>query len=221
MKCSARATPTSHGGSPPSSILELRGLARVERKKYSGAIADYTRAIELRSDLEIGTRIRLLNRRGWAYYFADAPGLALADFEESLRLTPEQSDAVAGRGLARIRLGQWRLAVADAEAAVRSVKTSPTSEDGLIARREAYFNAARIHAQALEFAANEVPRQGERRRHPLSHLPQPRTRSAPAGAVQVPETERAKLLSDPAPQAAPPRLRSRAAAAARCRQSVE
>ena len=46
-------------------------------------------------------RSRLLNRRGWAYQYADATRLALADFEESLRLEPNQGDALGGRGLAR------------------------------------------------------------------------------------------------------------------------
>ena len=72
-------------------------------------------------------RTRLLNRRGWAYHFADAPRLALDDFEASLKLIEDQSDALGGRGLARIRLGDWRPAVADADAAVRLVKTMPRS----------------------------------------------------------------------------------------------
>src|SRR5262249_3578114 len=79
-----------------------------------------------------------------------------------LRLVPEQSDGLVGRGLARIRLGQWRPALADAEAAVRLAGTSSTGEDGTDARRQAYVNAARIYALAVEFAASEVTRQGER-----------------------------------------------------------
>src|SRR5690349_4698004 len=86
----------------------------------------------------------------------------MADLEGTLRLTPEQPHAPARRRLARIRHGQCPLDVAYAEAAVRLIQTSPKCDDGLIARREACFNAARIHAQALEFAANEVSRQGER-----------------------------------------------------------
>ena len=37
----------------------------------------------------------------------------------------EQGDALAGRGLARVRLGDWRPAVADAEAAVRLAQAAP------------------------------------------------------------------------------------------------
>ncbi|MFI5454072.1 MAG: protein kinase [Isosphaerales bacterium] len=147
---------------PTIEILEIRGLARVARQNYSGAIADYTRALDLRSDLDSGTRSRLLNRRGWAYHFADAPRLALDEFEASLKLDKDQSDAHAGRGLARVRLGDWRNAVADAEAAVRLARGSSASNEGLNDQAQAEFNAARIYAQAVEYAAREVGREGER-----------------------------------------------------------
>jgi tetratricopeptide (TPR) repeat protein len=149
--------------SPPTvEVLEIRGLARVERRDYPEAVADFTRAIDLRTDLESSAKARLLNSRGWAYHFADAPRLALSDFEASLRLVPEQGDALAGRGLARIRLGDWRPALADADAAVRLAATSPTGEAGPDARRRINLNAARIYALAVEYAAGEVTRQGDR-----------------------------------------------------------
>src|SRR5262249_48348697 len=125
-------------------------------------IADYTRAIEQEANLEPEIKTRLLNRRGWAYHFADAPRLALDDFEASLRLFANQSDGHAGRGLARVRLCDWKAAVADAEAAVRLVSNQPSGEGIADAERQARFNAARIYAQATEFAAAEVSRQGER-----------------------------------------------------------
>ena len=106
------------GKQPTVEVLEIRGLARLARQDYSGAIDDLRpgpRVCGPRRDPE--TRTRLLNQRGWAYHFADAPRLALDDFEASLKLDKDQSDALAGRGLARIRLGEWRPAVADAEAA--------------------------------------------------------------------------------------------------------
>jgi tetratricopeptide (TPR) repeat protein len=149
-------------GKPTVEILEIRGLARVAKRNQSGAIADYTRALELRADLDVATRSRLLNHRGWAFQFADAPRLALDDFEESLALVNDQSDAYAGRGLARVRLGDWRKAVTDAEAAVRLANRSTSAEGVLNDQLQADFNAARIYAQAVEFAARDVSRDGER-----------------------------------------------------------
>src|SRR5262249_58854583 len=82
---------------PTVEVLEIRGLARVARRQLSGAIADYTRAIELRPDLEPAGRARLLNRRGWAHHFADATRLALDDFEASLALVGHQGEGPTGR----------------------------------------------------------------------------------------------------------------------------
>jgi tetratricopeptide (TPR) repeat protein len=147
---------------PTVEILEISGLARLTTENYPGAISDLTRAIATLPEPQPEVKTRLLNRRGWAYHFADAPRLALADFEASLKLVDDQSDAFCGRGLARIRLGQWRLAVADADTAIRLTRLTPTSEDGADVKSQTYFNAARIYAQAVEYAAREVSREGQR-----------------------------------------------------------
>jgi len=152
-------------GNPSAEIFEIRGLARVARREYPAAIADFHRALELKPEREPVERSRLLNLRGWAYHFTDAPRLALADFEESLRLDPSQSDAYASRGLARIRLGQWRDAVADADVAIdraRAASAGSTDAEGRAAKVQALFNAARIYAMAADFAARDVSRRGER-----------------------------------------------------------
>jgi tetratricopeptide (TPR) repeat protein len=175
---------------PTPEVLELRGLARVARRDHAGAIADYTHALELRPAPEPALRTRLRNGRGWCYHFADAPRLALADFEAALRLDPEQSDALAGRGLAHVRLGAWRPAVADADAALRH------AAPGALAR--ARFNAARIYAQAVEpVAAEGAVRGAERVPLYLSY----RDRALELlrlALVDTPEAERAGLLEDPA-----------------------
>jgi tetratricopeptide (TPR) repeat protein len=152
-------------GRPVAAIFEIRGLARLQRRDYSAAIADYSRALELQPESEPAQRCRLLTLRGWAYHLADAPKLALSDFEESLGLEPNRSGALAGRGLTRIRLGQWRAAVADAEAAVHHVRGASgdsTIADARADEAQALYNAARIYALAVEFAAQEVSRRGER-----------------------------------------------------------
>jgi serine/threonine protein kinase/tetratricopeptide (TPR) repeat protein len=187
-------------GKPTVRILEVRGLAHVARKDYAAAISDFTRAIEVKPDPEPAVRTRLYNQRGWAYHFADAPRLALADFESSLRLTPDQADALGGRGLARIRLGLWQPALRDAEAAIRLAKSSPAATDeARRAQSQAFFNAARIYAQSIEFAAREVSREGERavvlyRRYRTRALELLKDALAP---ISDP-SRREQILSDPA-----------------------
>ena len=121
-----------HGGRPTPEIYRGRGLARMRLGDYPGAVDDYTRALELQPDGEIQAH------RGWAYFFSDSPRLALRDFEEAVRLNPDDSEACVGRGLARVALGHYRVAVADAEDALGRRINSP----------EMLHNAACIFARA-------------------------------------------------------------------------
>jgi len=90
-----------------------RGQARVRQGDFSGAVADYTQAVEQQRDASI------LTHRGWAYFFSDAWKLAEHDFDEAIKLDAQPGDAYVGRGLARVMLGDYRRAVADADEALR------------------------------------------------------------------------------------------------------
>ena len=133
-------------GKATSAIYQLRGLAREEKKDYAGAIEDCTNAM-----LFGGNRAMLLRRRGWLYIVADAPQLALHDFEGAIRLDAMNGDAFNGRGYARLRLGEHRQAVADAE---RALSVGEPKAD-------LYYKAARVYAVAAVAAAAEVRRKGQ------------------------------------------------------------
>ncbi len=90
-----------------------RGQARVQQGLFAGAVEDYTQAALLERDASI------LLHRGWAYFFTDAWKLAERDFVEAIQLDARSCDARIGRGLARIMLGDYRAAVADAEEVLR------------------------------------------------------------------------------------------------------
>ncbi len=107
------------GGRPVPDFYRGRGLARMQLGDYPGALDDYTRVLHAEPDAEIYAH------RGWAYFFADAWRLALADFDAALRLDPTTADAHTGRGLARVMLGRYREAVADAEEALRRPPAAP------------------------------------------------------------------------------------------------
>jgi tetratricopeptide (TPR) repeat protein len=93
--------------------LRARGEARVRLGDFAGAVEDYTQALLLKRDAS------LLEHRGWALFFSDAWKLAERDFDEAVRLANTPGDAQVGRGLARVMLGDYRRAVADAEAVLR------------------------------------------------------------------------------------------------------
>jgi len=124
-----------------AAIYELRGLARASSKDHAGAIEDFTRAIALRPE-----RAVLYVRRGVLYLVSDAPKLARHDFAEAIRIDPSDSDALIGRAAARVRLGEHRQAVEDAEKALRlSVPTA-----------DRLYIAARIYARASAVASAEI-----------------------------------------------------------------
>ena len=163
-------------GKPSAEIFEIRGLAREARRHYAAAIADFNRALELTPDAAPAQRTRLLNLRGWAYHFADAPRLALADFEESLRL-----DAEPERRPGRPRAGSHPAGPVASRgdrrrgrSPARQPPWSRAPSEDRQARAQALFNAARIYAQAVEFAAQDVSRQGERGARPLPPISHPR-----------------------------------------------
>jgi tetratricopeptide (TPR) repeat protein/tRNA A-37 threonylcarbamoyl transferase component Bud32 len=132
-------------GRPSPDVLELRGLAKVKRNDFAGAIEDYTVALSLRPGVS-----SLYCRRGWAYLVFGAAPLARRDFDEAIRLTPSGAEAYGGRGAALIALGRFREAAADAEESARRGRAEP----------RILYNAARTLAQAAEAASGEVGRRG-------------------------------------------------------------
>jgi serine/threonine protein kinase/predicted Zn-dependent protease len=105
-------------GEPTPQFYEALGLIHAGQREYGEAIKAYGRALTLKEDA------KTLSYRGWAYLKLEAPRPALLDFEAALRLEPGQSDAVSGRGCARVRLGQMTAALQDAEALVRPGQTA-------------------------------------------------------------------------------------------------
>jgi tetratricopeptide (TPR) repeat protein len=101
-------------------------------RDFAGAVAECTSALELEKSAAS------FAARGWAYLDAQAPRLALADFEAALRLEPHRGEAYLGRAHARLHLGDWQQAVEDAE---KGLGEGPRSHP-------LCYQAARVFAQA-------------------------------------------------------------------------
>jgi tetratricopeptide (TPR) repeat protein len=110
-------------------VYQARGLIHAKLLESEQAVESYNRALAVQPAADT------LTYRGWAYLQLDDAGLALADFAAALRLLDAaapglmsleelrrqdvvRSDALCGRGQARVRLGHVREAVEDAEAAL-------------------------------------------------------------------------------------------------------
>jgi tetratricopeptide (TPR) repeat protein len=126
----------------PAGAYQLRGLIHAGKGKMPAAIEMYSAALQL-DPKDFATR----GYRGWAYLFADSARLALADFDACVRDDAANTDALLGRGNARIRLRQVDKAIEDAQAA---------EKQGLKEHR-AWYNLARIYAQAASQLDGEAP----------------------------------------------------------------
>src|SRR5262249_10462860 len=100
------------GGAKSTDLFRGRGQARMHHRKEPEAADDGTRALEPAPCGDI------YQHRGWAHFFSDAWKLAVRDFSKAIELDPAAADAYTGRGLARVTLGDYRGAVADAEVAL-------------------------------------------------------------------------------------------------------
>jgi serine/threonine protein kinase/tetratricopeptide (TPR) repeat protein len=134
-------TEDHHARATQVSLYEARARAQARLGNHAAATEDFSRLLELEP-------ARQANRveRGWSYLAVDAAALAERDFTHVLEHEPANADALAGRGFARVRRGQYRAAVKDAEASLR-----PESSPRLL------HMAARTFAQAALRVAEEAP----------------------------------------------------------------
>jgi tetratricopeptide (TPR) repeat protein len=117
-----------------AAVYQARAQAQAKLGHHAAAAEDFTRALELLPDSALCHA-----GRGWAYLAVDAPGLALGDFEHVLYLDPDDADAYNGRGLARVKRGLLQEGLQDAQRVLGLADAQPLW----------FYNAARVHAQAL------------------------------------------------------------------------
>jgi serine/threonine protein kinase/Tfp pilus assembly protein PilF len=165
-------------GPADADVLRVRAAIRARQGQYTNAVGDYTRALEL------APTAATYAVRGWVHIVTEAPKLALADFDEAIRLDPTSGDAYCGRGHARVLLGQFGLAADDAEEALRRGPESARLD----------YNVARLYARAagkLEEAA--FSRSG---RPPVELIPTYRNRAVELlgkALEQTPPAQRAQF----------------------------
>jgi serine/threonine protein kinase/tetratricopeptide (TPR) repeat protein len=135
------------GGKQVGDVYRARGLARAKLGLTRESMEDYTRALELEPSPN------MLTRRGWAYLLK-ANKLALQDFDDAINANPEAADSYNGRGYAKVMLGDYNGAVADAEEAVKRA-SKQTEKQGALSWPLIY-NASTIYAQAVGRIENDA-----------------------------------------------------------------
>jgi hypothetical protein len=83
---------------------------KFHRKDYSGAILAYNEVIRLDPNY---AEALLYRDRGSSYYALGNTQAAMADFNEAIRINPQDGKAYAVRGIARYKLGDKRGAIGD------------------------------------------------------------------------------------------------------------
>lgn len=91
-----------------------RGCVYSDQGKFDLAIADYTKAIELKTDLE-----EAYNNRGNAYAAQGKFDLAIADFNTAIELKPDNAVAYNNRGEAYREQDNFEQAIADYNKAIK------------------------------------------------------------------------------------------------------
>src|SRR6185312_8822184 len=128
-----------------SNDFRLRAMERDRIGDKVGALADFTEALK-RDPKSSNT----LARRGWG--LLNSAPLALEDFDQAIQLSPDRGDLYNGRGYARVLLGRYRDAVADAEEALSHDTPSAQLPERLALRS----NAACIYSQAAGRASADT-----------------------------------------------------------------
>jgi tetratricopeptide (TPR) repeat protein/predicted aspartyl protease len=128
-------TPAAATTDDPKTAAEFarRAAARVGRRDFPGAIADYSQAITLEPD-----NAAYFRARGMARLAARQPVLAMADLDEALKRQPNDPDALLRRGELYLASRDTARARTDFEAAI---KLAPDRPDLAATTSAAYVNA--------------------------------------------------------------------------------
>jgi serine/threonine protein kinase/Tfp pilus assembly protein PilF len=118
---------------PEAAAYEARGLVRTKLQDHAGAVADFSRAL----DLAPGSAT-LHAYLGWTHLVSGAAKLALQEFESAVNLDPDNGDAHIGRGYALVQMGRPEQGIASVEEGLRR----PPATSRLL------WNAAQAYAQA-------------------------------------------------------------------------
>jgi tetratricopeptide (TPR) repeat protein/predicted Ser/Thr protein kinase len=155
------------GGRPDPDIYRGRGRARVQLGRYGDAIQDYTLGLALHPNANLYTH------RGWAYVFVEAWQPGQSDFTEALRTEPQGVESLIGLSYCRVKQGDYRKAVEEAEEAWRRRPATPNM----------MHNVACVFAQAAGQAASDAAL--------VAHYRSRAVQALREGLAEVPDGQRA------------------------------
>lgn len=104
------------GLSPQMEIAarKMRAIVLFQTKKYDEAIPDYSFLIQKES-----SDFRGYVQRGWCFFYKGNHQAAIADFDSSLKLSPQEKGIRRYRAISHYRLGNYEKAVEDASEEIK------------------------------------------------------------------------------------------------------
>lgn len=96
----------------------IAGNKAAQRYDWDQAISLFTKAIQA-GDLTKDDLSNTLHRRGWVYFNKKQYDRAIQDYNEAIRINPNNAHAFAGRGNAYSKEGRYDLAIRDFEEGMR------------------------------------------------------------------------------------------------------
>ncbi|RKY16683.1 MAG: hypothetical protein DRP63_04975 [Planctomycetota bacterium] len=108
--------------------LHIRGIGKHQRGDYDGAIADLTKAIELKPDY-----VEAFVSRGIAWAKKGEYDRAIADYTKAIKLNPRFAEAYNCRGIAWRRKGNYDKAIADYTKAIELYEEAGKMENVVLA----------------------------------------------------------------------------------------
>ncbi|TRL30816.1 tetratricopeptide repeat protein [Methylosinus sporium] len=147
-----------------------RGCSRHGSEHYQGAIADYSKAIELGGKADPLLVAQSFLRRGLSYFSTGLLDLAIADFTETLSREPGETEASRHRGRAWRAKGDLIRAIADFTAVIEQ---RPADLDAYRLRALAWFASGDRHAFTRDLSegiivAERAPFETDRKRRDIA-----------------------------------------------------
>ncbi len=137
------ATLVPAGGDTMDELL-VKALSSHNAGKYTSAISLYTSILKIATQDQVKAIVRV--HRGMAYFAKDDYKAALADFNESIRLNPDNAKALYHRGVVLQVLEEYEAAREDFS---RAVRLDPFKFDALFQRAQTYYHSG-DYSRALD-----------------------------------------------------------------------
>lgn len=146
--------PVATPAPPDYSFYKSRADVSALKGDYTGALADYTKSLELKPD-----NAAVLFSRGQTYFNLKSYELSVADFTKTVDLNPKDSMAYTNRGISFEKLGDSKKAAADFQTAVNLDANNETAKVNLkrLQQEEQAKLAAKTQPAAPAPAPVKVP----------------------------------------------------------------